>query len=85
MACDSHHTISFDEIIHGRDSNVRVTVDGLIYAVDLVMAVTNASRDDSGKTLRRLSENIFSSEKFSERQLSSRCVFYIDNICPNGF
>ena len=59
--------ISFAEIIHGRDSSVRVTRDGLIFAVDLVMVVTGLNRDDAGKTLRRLSDEIFSSDKLSER------------------
>jgi hypothetical protein len=60
-------TISFAEIIHGRDSSVRVTRDGLIYVVDLVMVMTGLQRDDAGKTLRRLSDEIFSSDKLSER------------------
>lgn len=31
---------SFAEIIQGRDAVVRVTPDGLLYAVDLVMVMT---------------------------------------------
>lgn len=31
---------SFAEIIQGRDATVRVTDDGLLYAVDLVMVMT---------------------------------------------
>lgn len=65
-------TISFAEIIHGRDSSVRVTHDGLIYAVDLVMAVTGKERDYSGQVLRTLPEDSFQSRKFLERQLSNR-------------
>ena len=68
-----HHTISFEEIVKGRDATVRVTDDGLLYAIDLVMVVTGHSRDDSGKVLRRLTETIFHSTKnLSERQLSTR-------------
>ena len=37
---NTHH-ISFAEIIEGRDSNVRMTEDGLIYAVDLVMVMSS--------------------------------------------
>ena len=68
------NSISFAEIVKGRDSTVRVTVDGLIYAVDLVMVVTGLSRDDAGKTLRRLSDDIFHSSNLTERQLSSKYV-----------
>ena len=64
--------ISFSEIVQGRDASVRVTVDGMIYAVDLVMVVTGLSRDDAGKTLRRLSNDSFHSGNLTERQLSSR-------------
>jgi len=32
--------MSFAEIIDGRDAGVRVTSDGLLYAVDLVMVMT---------------------------------------------
>lgn len=69
MSCSKHvpSSISFAEIIHGRDSTVRVTPDGMIYAVDLVMVMTGLSRDDAGRTLRRLSEEIFSSDKMSEK------------------
>ena len=65
-------TISFEEIVKGRDASVRVTEDGLLYAVDLVMVVTGSNNDDAGKTLRRLPHDIFHSDKFSERQLSNR-------------
>ena len=32
--------ISFSDVIQGRDANVRITDDGLLYAVDLVMVMT---------------------------------------------
>ena len=67
--------MSFAEIVQGRDSNVRMTHDGLIYAVDLVMVMTGLSRDVSGKTLRRLEDDVFASDKMSERQLSKRCIY----------
>ena len=59
---------SFAEIVQGRDSSVRVTPDGLLYAVDLVMVMTGKSRDDAGKVLRRLTDDIFQSDKMSDRQ-----------------
>lgn len=48
------HSLSFAEIIHGRDSTVRVTHDHLIYAVDLVMVVTALERKHAGQALRRV-------------------------------
>lgn len=38
-------TISFAEIVHGRDASVRVTEDGYLYVVDLAMVVTGRDRD----------------------------------------
>ena len=64
--------LSFEEIIQGRDSSVRVTDDSLLYAVDLVMAMTGHTRDNAGKTLRRLDPAKFHPDKLSERQISSR-------------
>jgi len=60
-------SFSFAEIVQGRDASVRVTHDGLLYAVDLVMVVTGKNRDDAGKALRRLTDDIFQSDKMSER------------------
>lgn len=71
-AGSSGNMISFAEIVQGRDASVRVTVDGMIYAVDLVMVVTGLSRDDAGKTLRRLSDETFPSDKLSERTLPGK-------------
>ena len=56
--------LSFSEIVQGRDASVRITEDGLIYAIDLVMVVTGQQRDHAGKTLRNLSDEIFPSSKF---------------------
>lgn len=64
--------ISFEDIVQGRDSTVRVTDDGLIYAVDLVMAVSGQNRDDSAKVLRRIGDDVFVASNYVERQLSSR-------------
>ena len=38
-------TISFAEIVRGRDASVRVTDDMLIYAVDLAIVMTGADRN----------------------------------------
>lgn len=65
-------TFSFAEIVHGHESSVRVTDDGLLYAVDLVMVVTGKDRDHAGQALRSISNDIFHSLNFSERQLSTR-------------
>ena len=70
MSCSKPiQALSFAEIIQGRDASVRVTHDGMIYAVDLVVVMTGLSRDDAGKTLRRLSDKHFSSDKLSERNI----------------
>jgi hypothetical protein len=54
-------TISFEEIIHGRDSTVRYTHDNYIYAVDFVMVVTALQRDQAGLSLRRvIAKNLLS-------------------------
>ena len=64
-------TISFDDLVKGRDATVRVTPDKFLYAVDLVMVMTNKDRDQAAMVLRRLSEKVFSSSKFIERRTSS--------------
>jgi hypothetical protein len=72
--------MSFAEIVQGRDSNVRMTHDGLIYAVDLVMVMTGLSRNASGMTLRRLEDTLFPLNKMSSRQLSSRFTYIYNYI-----
>jgi hypothetical protein len=76
---ESQH-MSFAEIVQGRDSNVRMTHDGLIYAVDLVMVMTGLSRNASGMTLRRLEDTLFPLNKMSSRQLSSRFTYIYNYI-----
>ena len=61
--------LSFEKITHGRESTVRITDDGFIYAVDLTMVVTGQNRDHAGKTLRNISDEVFLSENFSYRAL----------------
>lgn len=60
--------LSFAEIIQGRDHIVKVSDDGLLYAVDLVMVMTGKNRDMAGNVLRRLPEELFKSSKFIERR-----------------
>ena len=64
--------ITFEEIIKGRAATVRVTDDGMIFAVDLVMAITGKNRNDAGAVLRGLSDDIFSSAKFAERKIPGK-------------
>ena len=70
MDSGGQRVISFAEIVQGRDFSVRVTDDGLLYAVDLVMVVTGKNRDDSAKSLRNISHDIFQQEKITYRSLS---------------
>lgn len=63
---------SFAEIVQGRDASVRVTDDNMLYAVDLVMAMTGKDRNNAGRDLRDLSDEIFQSTKFVDRQTSTR-------------
>jgi hypothetical protein len=57
--------LSFEEIVRGRDATVRITDDGWLFVVDLVMVVTGKSRDDSSRVLRDLPEEIFQQVKFN--------------------
>ncbi len=50
---------------------MRITGDGLLYAVDLSMVVTGKNRDDAGKAIRNISDETFQSANFTERQISS--------------
>jgi hypothetical protein len=58
MACSKiASTISFAEIVKGRDANVRVTRDRLLYAVDLAMVGTGKSRNYAGQVISNSREN----------------------------
>lgn len=72
QACEptAQRYFSFAEIVQGRDSSVRVTDDGLLYAVDLAMVMTGKNRNDAGQAIRNLKEEIFQSGKFTDRYLS---------------
>jgi hypothetical protein len=70
--CLTQKYFSFAEIVQGRDASVRVTHDGLLYAVDLVMVVTGKSRDDAGWTLRNIPEETFPSVKITDRKMPGK-------------
>lgn len=44
--------MSFAEIVKGRDASVRMTDDGYLYAVDLVMVMTGADRNYAGQVIQ---------------------------------
>ena len=60
-------SVSFAEIVQGRDSSVRITDDGLLFAVDLAMVMTSKNRNDAGQALRNIPDEFFSSVKITER------------------
>jgi len=52
-------SISFDELVKGRNSTVRMSPDKLLYAVDLVMVVTGKNQNDSARVIKDLHNDIF--------------------------
>ena len=50
-------TISFAEIVKGRDANVRMTNDRLLYAVDLAVVGTGKSRNYAGQVISNSRKN----------------------------
>jgi hypothetical protein len=67
MESSTQRTISFEEAVQDRDSTVRVTDDGLIYVVDLVVAMTGKDRNDAGQIVRRLPNDVFERSNFYSR------------------
>ncbi len=52
MACSKlASTTSFAEIVKGRDANVRMTNDRLLYAVDLAVVGTGKGRNYAGQVI----------------------------------
>ena len=47
MPSTTNITIFLNEIVKGRDTEIRITSDKMIYAVDLVMLNTNKDRDQA--------------------------------------
>ena len=72
LSTPSQRMFSFAEIVKGRDATVRVSDDGLLFAVDLAMAMTGLARDQAGLVLRRLSEEIFPSIKLINRKMPGK-------------
>jgi hypothetical protein len=62
--------MSFAEVVQGRDATVRVTPDGLLYAVDLVMVITGKERHHAAKTLKTIPQDLFQRDKISLWQSS---------------
>lgn len=57
MACPK--LLSFAEIVQGRDASVRVTDDGMLDVVDLVMVVTGKNCNHSNELLRNIKSSLF--------------------------
>lgn len=72
LSTPSQRMFSFAEIVKGRDATVRVSDDGLLFAVDLAMVMTGLARDQAGLVLRRLSEEIFPSIKLIDRKMPGK-------------
>ena len=66
MACTK--LLSFAEIVQGRDASVRVTDDGMLDVVDLVMVVTGKNCNDSNEALRDLKPSLFDKENILTRE-----------------
>lgn len=49
--------MSFAEIVKGRDASVRMTDDGYLYAVDLVMVMTGADRNYAGQVIQEKNDH----------------------------
>jgi hypothetical protein len=56
-------TISFAKLIQGRESSARLTDDGLVDLVDVVMAVTAKNSNHSNEVMRNLKQSFFPNEK----------------------
>ena len=65
-------SISFDEIVQGRDASVRITEDGMICAIDLAMVVTGKDKKHAGEAIRRIPEEAFSALKLRVRSMPGK-------------
>jgi hypothetical protein len=73
MSCSKEiKSISFAKIFHGRKCSAKVTSDGFIYAVDLVMVVTGLERDQAGLALRRVVRKNLLSFEMIERNTGGK-------------
>jgi len=57
-------SISFEELVKGSISTVRVTADRLLYVVDLVVVVTTKNKHDAARVIKDLSNDTFSQVTF---------------------
>jgi hypothetical protein len=64
--------ILLEDLLGIADASVRITDDGLLYAVDLVAVVTGKDGHYAAKTIRDLSEEVFCKDKYQERRLTKR-------------
>ena len=78
------NAISFDSLIPG--FAVGVTEDGLVIAVDLIMAMSGKNRNDAAHCLRSIPEDIFSGTKFIVKKLPGsgnskvKCLTFDDSL-----
>lgn len=49
MVSELMKVMSFAEIVQGKEALVRVTADGMLFAVDLVMAVTGKNNSNANQ------------------------------------
>jgi hypothetical protein len=63
---------SFAEIVKGRDASVRVTEDMMFWVVDLAMVVTGKDRNNAGRDIRDLKDEVFQSTNFVDRSFPGR-------------
>ena len=68
-------TISFAEIVTDRKSDVKVTTDRLINAVDLAMVMTGKSNNHANESLRDLDQSLFNNENFVVRSRTRYVTF----------
>lgn len=64
-------TIAFDELVPGSDG-VRITEDGLLWAVDLVVAVKGGSRSNAARDLREIPDELFSNQKLIRKSMPGK-------------
>jgi hypothetical protein len=69
------NTFSFVEVIKGPQCLVRVTDDGFVFALDLISVITQTDKKCSAQLLRRLSNEIFDSEKIMHRHIFTKGVY----------
>ncbi len=72
MQPDNQKVMLFAEIIQGQDATVSVTQDCCLYVVDLVMVMTNKSRDSAGCIIHNIPEEMFPSLKINDRKMPGK-------------